>query len=352
MYKSQLCIVDDHPLFREALKSLFISLEGFKVPLIASGVVEALEVNDAHQVDVALVDIHLADGNGFALTQKLKATNPTLKVILISALHEQLAAGWSLQFGADGMICKDAEPSMIIEVVEGALRGEPAFQPRAYRWLMNSIRGELSAGISALSPRELIVFFQIGQGRNSKEIGAELEISPRTVETYHRNIREKLCIPHHDALVQAATLFVGHGGGHKQIDEEAKLLSRFEACTLSKEEWTHDAHLIVAFLYLSRFSFNRALKMISNGIKRLNQSHGKPTAYHETITVAYARLIKSALSAQPLWLSALEFFEAHPLLLTGGEDYAILQTYYSEERLYSAEARAQWVEPDLKTLPS
>ena len=244
------------------------------------------------------------------------------------------------------MVCKDAEPQMIREVVERALRGEPAFQPRAYRWLMNHLRGELSGGLSQLSPRELIVFTRIGRGLNSKEISTELDISPRTVETYHRNIREKLCIPHHDALVRAAALLFGHGGGHKQIDQEAKLLSAFEAATLPEERWTHQAHLTIAFLYLSRFSFDRSYRLISTGIKRLNQAHGKPDAYHETVTMSYARLIKSVLIKQPVWLTAQEFIDVHSDLLREG-----LESYYHESTLGSREARQRFVDPDKHSLP-
>lgn len=345
----QLCIVDDHPIICHAISALFSTQEGYKPCLMAHSIAEMESLVHEHMIDVALVDIHLSDGSGFSLTQHLKLTNPSIKVILFSALHEQLAAGWSLQCGADGMLCKDAEPKVIIEVVERALRGEPAFQPRAYRWLMNNLRGELSEGVGRLSPREMIVFSRIGQGYNSKEISAELEISPRTVETYNRNIREKLCLPHHDALVRSAALFLGYGGGHAHIDAEAKLLSAFESQSLPQAEWDHRAHLIIAFLHLSRFSFNQALKLITAGIKRLNAAHQNPGAYHETVTVAYARLIKSRLERSPLWLSAHEFLHAYPELLSS--EWGSLADHYSAELLSSDLARVSFVEPDRAPLP-
>ena len=348
----QLFIVDDHPIICQAIMTLFQEQSMFKPCLLAHSIAEAHSVAEAHLIDVALIDIHLPDGSGFTLTQQLKATFPNIKVILFSALHEQLAAGWSLQCGADGMLCKDAEPKVIIEVVERAFRGEPAFQPRAYRWLMNNLRGELSEGLSRLSPREMIVFSRIGQGYNSKEISVELEISPRTVETYHRNIREKLCLPHHDALVRAAALFVGYGGGHAEIDTEARLLSDFESQTLPEKNWTHKAHVTIAFLYLSRLSYDQAIKLILSGIKRLNLAYGKTDAYHETTTVAFARLIKSRLIKSPIWLSAREFLFANPDLIKSGDSSETLLEYYSSDRLYSREARVKFVEPDLKSLPS
>lgn len=352
MFLYQLCIVDDHPIVCEAISSLFAQAEQFKPCLKTHSVAGAIQIAQEHVIDVMLVDIHLPDGSGFSLSQQLKVNYPDLKVILISALHEQLAAGWSLQCGADGMVCKDAEPQTIIDVVDRALRGEPAFQPRAYRWLMNHLRGELSEGLSQLSPREFIVFSRIGRGCNSKEISAELEISPRTVETYHRKIREKLCIPHHDALVRAATLLFGHGGGHLQIDQEATMLSDFESATLSEDQWDHHAHLTVAFLYLSRFSYDRGSKLIAAGIKRLNMAHNKPEAYHETITVAYSRLIKAALIKQPVWLTAQDFINAHDDLLCLDQPLHGLYEYYQADTLNSPEARVKFVSPDKKPLPT
>ena len=221
-------IVDDHPIFRSGLSLLLKADALHCISTEANSVQEALAQVNGQIFDLALVDVHLPDGTGFDLCQKLKAIQPTLKVILITALHEQLIAGWSMQFGADGMICKDIEPAEIITIIKKSLRGEPAFHPRAYQWLMKSLRGELSEGLYKLSQRELTVMSQISQGKNSKEIADHLGLSPRTIETHNRNIREKLRIPHHDALVQVATLLLGHGGGHAQVNREAELLTEFE----------------------------------------------------------------------------------------------------------------------------
>ena len=316
-----------------------------------STVQEALEYVETSPIDLALVDIHLSDGNGFDLCQRLKAINPAIKVIFITALHEQLIAGWALQFGADGMICKDVEPKEILTVIKKSIRGEPAFHPRAYQWLMSSLRGELSEGLYTLSQREMTVLCQISQGKNSKETASELKLSPRTIETHNRNIREKLKIPHHDALVQVATLLLGHGGGHSQVNREVRLLASFESATLSPTEWDHKAHLTVAFLYLSRLPFNHAHSLLCKGIQRLNLTHGKDKAFHATTTYAYSVLVKSILGRQPVWMTARDFIEAHPELM-GADPLEPLLGYYSLELISSDQARSSIVDPDLCQLPA
>ena len=90
----QLCIVDDHPLICDAISMLFSQVEHFKPTITANSIHEAITINQTYNVDVMLVDIHLPDGSGFSLVQRLKVMNPALKVVLISALHEQLAAGF------------------------------------------------------------------------------------------------------------------------------------------------------------------------------------------------------------------------------------------------------------------
>jgi hypothetical protein len=127
-------------------------------------------------------------------------------------------------------------------------------------------------------------------------------------------------------------------------------LAAFEATTLSSEHWTHRAHLRVAFLYLRDLGFDEALVRIRSGIRALNRSNAvedTPTSgYHETLTVAWARIVASAITP-----ACSEDFEAfalsNPRLLAKD----LLRAHYSKERLLSPEARASFVEPDLGPLP-
>jgi hypothetical protein len=134
--------------------------------------------------------------------------------------------------------------------------------------------------------------------------------------------------------------------------DAAALAARFTALTLSKEEWTHAAHLTVGAWHVDRHGAVEALTLLRNGIRRLNESHGGVNSatdgYHETITAAYVTLLAAYLAACPPGLAldaCVERLLASPLAARD-----MLFTFYSRERLQSVEARARWVEPDLAPL--
>jgi hypothetical protein len=123
---------------------------------------------------------------------------------------------------------------------------------------------------------------------------------------------------------------------------DAEFLMAFEETTLPRPEWTHAAHLRMAFLYLIREpATEQALRVVRQRIQAYNLSKGNPRGYHETITVAFVRLIADALRRTPIAdFAALQ--TARPDLFHS----EVLLRFYTRERLYSPEARAVFVEPD------
>src|SRR5262245_11835777 len=97
-----------------------------------------------------------------------------------------------------------------------------------------------------------------------------------------------------------------------------EFLGAFEAGTLPKAAWTHAAHIRMAWLYLGRVSFTQALCCIRDGIRRHNAAVGSPpTAYHETITVAFTRLIHARMKAGAPGEAFADFAERNPDLFDG-----------------------------------
>ena len=128
------------------------------------------------------------------------------------------------------------------------------------------------------------------------------------------------------------------------------LVRGFETGTLAREEWTHGAHLTVACWYLLHHTLIEATRLIRDGIKRYNNAKGIVTTatsgYHETMTLFWIHMVDGYLrDARPCASVAL-FNE----LLARCGDKGLPLEYYSRERLMSVEARARWVEPDLKPL--
>jgi hypothetical protein len=121
-------------------------------------------------------------------------------------------------------------------------------------------------------------------------------------------------------------------------------LCRFEAALLGS--FGHRDHLRVAFAYARRGGVDHAVARAREGLRRFTAAHGQAGRYHETLTMAWARVVGHyALGAPEHDFEA--FLAAHPRLL----ERDLLCAHYSRERLFSEAARAAFVEPDLLALP-
>jgi hypothetical protein len=139
--------------------------------------------------------------------------------------------------------------------------------------------------------------------------------------------------------------------GYTSFDEIKKVVEAFEHCTLPRAQWTHVAHLTIAFWYLVCYPLPEAAEKTRQGIQRYNESQGirqtKDGGYHETITLFWIRLVRHYLTTVTL--------EGHLVILLNemlrryGRQLPF--EYYSRYRLLSWEARQNWMEPDLKALP-
>jgi hypothetical protein len=132
---------------------------------------------------------------------------------------------------------------------------------------------------------------------------------------------------------------------------DAELWERFHTATLPSAEWNHRAHVRVAWLYLRQCSLDEAHILMRVGIIRLNASHGlvesAARGYHETMTRVWLRLVAAAMRATPEHVASAAFLEEHAASL--GKDAPL--RHYARDRLFSATARACFVEPDLSPLP-
>ena len=125
------------------------------------------------------------------------------------------------------------------------------------------------------------------------------------------------------------------------------LVKAFENCTLPKELWTHEAHLVVAHHYLWHHSRAEATVRMRSGIRRYNLSQGNLTGYHETITLAWLAILARELGRRRVTADEDEGEAVSARQLTTVyADQDFLLEYYTRERLMSEEARARWVPPD------
>ena len=129
---------------------------------------------------------------------------------------------------------------------------------------------------------------------------------------------------------------------------DKQFLARFESCSLPEAEWTHLAHIRVAWVCLNLLNPDQALARIREGILRYNTVvlHRRHK-YHETVTVAYTMIVAGRMSEGEAWCDFAEHID--DLL---DSDSPILLGYYSKAMLFSDHARESFVHPDLEALPT
>jgi hypothetical protein len=137
-------------------------------------------------------------------------------------------------------------------------------------------------------------------------------------------------------------------------DIDAEFLRQFEDCSLPFEQWTHRAHVRVAYLYLSVRPFDGALTRMRAGVQRYNAANHVPesltSGYNETTTHAFLHLIAAVISAYREVVAVCDsdaFCDAHPQLMTRHA----LRFFYSPCQRMQPMAKQQFVEPDLAPLP-
>jgi hypothetical protein len=134
---------------------------------------------------------------------------------------------------------------------------------------------------------------------------------------------------------------------NKTEPTDQEFVRMFEACELADDNFHHRDHIRLAWIYLERYGELEARGQIARAIRKFASHYGKSDKYHETITVAWLRLIASAIARVPVDASFEDLTAAAPELL----DKRTIEKFYSTAVLASEVARTYWLEPDLQPLP-
>jgi len=192
-------IVDDHPLFREGLKSLLARHSGFEVIGEAGNGSEGLKKAKKLRPDLVIIDISLPDQSGIEVTSKIGSLLPETRVIVLS-MHTKIDyITEAFRQGATGYVVKESATEKLMECLEVVSKGEYFIDSSLSHKVVKSLmeldereRKITDAGYNTLTPREQQVMRLIAEGRSTKQIAERLFISPKTVENHRSNIMGKL----------------------------------------------------------------------------------------------------------------------------------------------------------------
>ena len=207
----QIFLVDDHPMMREGLSQLISQEKDLAVCGEAEDVAAALQQIEKLKPDLVLADVSLRTSNGLDLIKDLKLRAPSVAVLVISMHDESLYAERVLRAGARGYIMKQEGGSRLMQAIRQVLEGGTYVSEKISARILDWFSGRPShdaSPVGKLSDRELQVFQLLGEGLSTKQVAAQLHVSPKTVEVHRVNIKQKLGLGTAPELIRAAVRWV------------------------------------------------------------------------------------------------------------------------------------------------
>jgi DNA-binding NarL/FixJ family response regulator len=203
-------IADDHPLMLKGVRQTLEADAGIAVVGEARDGRAALELLRQHRPEIAVLDIGMPGLNGFGVLREARKVGLPVETVFLTAQNDASLFEEAIALGAKGYVLKECVSSDIVAGVRAAAAGRHYISPALSSYLVRRAAQSMPAGgLADLTPSERVVVRLIGEYKTTREIAAELFISPLTAETHRRNICEKLGLRGSNALIKFA---LGHKG--------------------------------------------------------------------------------------------------------------------------------------------
>jgi DNA-binding NarL/FixJ family response regulator len=185
-------LIDDHQMFVESLARVLGDDDRIDVVGVASTAKEGLEVALEHHPRVVIVDFGLPDLDGVELAAALKASDPDIMAVMLTASTEDRVLLGAIDAGCSGFLTKDRAVNEVVDAVLAAADGEALISPaQLARLLPRLSRNQPSVGAD-LTKRELQLLNHLARGQSNKAIAEELHLSVNTIRNYMQSVLLKL----------------------------------------------------------------------------------------------------------------------------------------------------------------
>lgn len=203
-----ICIIDDHSLIRDGIKSSLENFSGLTVVAEATNGKQALDALAGKSIDIVLMDISMDVMNGIEATKKIRKIFPEIKILALTMHDDDSHILHMLKAGAMGYVLKSEPSENLVKAIEAVLMGKTYFSKKVSDIMMNrfmSIKTKKSTfGFDQLTKREIEILLLISNGLTNPQIADKLFISHRTVDSHRRNLIQKLNVKNTAGLVMAA----------------------------------------------------------------------------------------------------------------------------------------------------
>ncbi|GIJ73792.1 response regulator [Virgisporangium ochraceum] len=190
-------VADDESMIRAGLRMVLEAEEDIEVVGDASSGGTAVRAVAALRPDVVLMDVRMPGMDGLAATRRILATDPDVRVVVLTTFNEDGYVREALRAGAAGFLLKVAPPERLVEAIRVAARGEALLDPLVTRSVIAAFAGlRTEPGppprLDLLTPREAEVLHMLARGLSNAELAAELVVSDATAKTHVARVLMKL----------------------------------------------------------------------------------------------------------------------------------------------------------------
>ncbi|MFH0256855.1 UvrY/SirA/GacA family response regulator transcription factor [Vibrio rumoiensis] len=188
-------LVDDHELVRTGIRRIIEDVRGMKVVGEADSGENSVKWCRANHADVILMDMNMPGIGGLEATKKILRFNPDIKIIVLTIHTENPFPTKVMQAGAAGYLTKGAAPDEMVNAIRMVNSGQRYISPEiAQQMALSQFSAPSDNPFKELSERELQIMMMITKGQKVTDISEQLNLSPKTVNSYRYRLFSKLNI--------------------------------------------------------------------------------------------------------------------------------------------------------------
>jgi len=185
-------LVDDHEVVLRGLTAVIDAEDDLKVVGVASSATEALEVVEACDPHVAVLDVRLGDGSGVVVCRDIRSAHPEVACLILTSFEDDQALVETSLAGAAGYVLKNVKSRDFLDAVRLVASGRRLLDAATTRLALQRLRESGEAALVDLSCQERRVFELIGEGFSNREIAQRMYLAEKTVKNYVTNLFRKL----------------------------------------------------------------------------------------------------------------------------------------------------------------
>ncbi|MEW8627090.1 MAG: two-component system response regulator NarL [Candidatus Thiodiazotropha sp.] len=207
----RIVVIDDHPLLRKGLQQLADLSPDIEIIGEADSGPEGINMVNELKPDLILLDLNMPEMSGLEVLAKLKSSESTARVVMLTVSNAEEDVVAALRSGADGYLLKDMKPTQLMQKLNEVAEGRVALSPNVAECLARAMQAEgaRDAALSTLdlTDREREILTHISEGESNKVIARALSIAESTVKVHVKHLLKKLGLK---TRVEAAVWAVTH----------------------------------------------------------------------------------------------------------------------------------------------